>query len=93
MKTSFFIALLIAIAILASLMLTAHAHAQTPPPLDPNQKFTIQCMMLTGCWWHPVGHPPDFWMLHLIYAPLRSYQYDAVWNVADWRWIPETPTQ
>lgn len=82
-------ALLLAALLIAGLMYTARAAEPGTP--STSSAFTIQCMMITGCWWHPTGYAADFWMWHAIYAHLNSNQYDRVWNTADWRWIPETP--
>lgn len=75
-----------AISITAISITAPAAHAQTPPAHGP---FIIECMMLTGCWFHPTGYPPDYWFWVPIYIDLEPHQYDRVWNTADWRWIPE----
>lgn len=76
----------IVIILLTILLLTTTiAHAAS----EPQTRYTIECMMITGCWFDPAGYSPDFWFWVPIYVSLEPHQYDRVWRVSDWRWIPD----
>lgn len=75
------------VIILLTILLLTTTTAHAAP--ESQTRYIIECMMLTGCWFHPIGYSPDYWFWVPIYVDLEPHQYDRVWRMSDWRWIPD----